>query len=271
MNPSLTLFSPVDPKTPSQKAVLPMKPLRRNKSGFTILELLISVIIISILVSIIFVVYTSRAAEARVAATLADLDALKTAQEHAAIDTGYFYRLYVLDNVAGGDGLGPDQPTDRIDGVRDEQFRLDALNPTLLFVDPVNQNLIQNTAIYQRLIANESSFNWNGPYVNVPRKAGDTPPRIAFPPGPDRPPTGSPIDPYGSPYLFFTKEGLLKEPEGIFVSTFTAANGNNYSTLIFDRPTILSLGLNGLPGDGSGPANITGGQFGQGDDLLRQF
>jgi hypothetical protein len=40
---------------------------------------------------------------------------------------------------------------------------------------------------------------------------------------------------------------------------------------VFDRPTILSLGLNGLPGDGTGPTNLNGGQFGQGDDMFRQF
>jgi prepilin-type N-terminal cleavage/methylation domain-containing protein len=259
--------------TPVHSKALPsMRPnLTNNARGFTILELLISVIIISVLVAIIITVYSNRAAEARIAATQADLDALRTAQEHAAIDTGYFYRLYVLDNVVGGDGVAPNQANDITDGVRDEQFRTDAFNPTNLFIDTVSGQIINNPSIYQRLIANETSFNWNGPYVNIARKAGDTPPKIQFPSGPDKPPAGSPVDPYNNVYLFFTKEGLVKEPDGVIATTFTAADGQTYNAVVFDRPTILSLGLNGLPGDGSGPTNLNGGQFGQGDDMFRQF
>jgi prepilin-type N-terminal cleavage/methylation domain-containing protein len=254
------------------KALVSMRPTSlKNARGFTILELLISVIIIGVLVAIIITVYTNRAAEARISATKADLEALRTAQEHSAIDTNYFYRLYVLDNTRQGDGVPPDQNNDIQDGVRDEQFRTDAQNPTNLFIDIVAGTVINNPALYQRLTANETSFNWNGPYVNYARKAGDVPPRIQFPAGPDKPPTGSPVDPYSNPYLFFTKEGLVKEPQGVIVTTFVAGDGQSYNAVTFDRPTVLSLGLNGLPGDGSGPTNLNGGQFGQGDDMFRQF
>ncbi len=237
--------------------------VRQRADGFTIIELLISVIIIGILVAVIIPVYITRADEARLSACQQDLDALQTAQQHAAIDTGYFYRLYVLDDVRGGDGVPASNLTaDRIDGIADEQLRTDVLNPKLLFIDTQSGLVLAaGSAIFDRMAANETAFNWNGPYINVPRKVGLKNPVAGVP-------AGIPLDPWGNPYLFFTKEGLVRDREGDISTTYIGLDGNSYATTRFDRPTILSLGPNGLPGNGAGS---TEPHFGQGDDLYRQF
>ncbi len=236
---------------------------RASDGGFTIIELIISVIIIGILVAIIIPVYVTRADEARLSACLQDLEALQTAQQHAAIDTGYFYRLYVLDDVSGGDGIPASNLTgDRVDGIRDEALRTDVSNQKFLFIDTKNGTFVPGGAgIFDRMAQNETSFNWNGPYVNVAHKSGAKHPIAGQP-------AGLPLDPWGQPYLFFTKEGLVNDRDGVISTTFVAQDGNSYPTQRFDRPTILSLGPNGVPGNGAGSSEPF---FGQGDDLYRQF
>lgn len=233
------------------------------QSGFTIIELIISVIIIGILVAIIIPVYVTRADEARLSAALQDLDALQTAQQHAAIDTGYFYRLYVLDDVAGGDNVPASNLTaDRVDGIRDEALRSDVSNPKLLFIDVKSGTfLLGGNAIFDRMAQNETAFNWNGPYVNVARKVSlkNPVPNV---------PAGTPLDPWGNPYLFFTKEGLVNDRDGVISTVYVGLDGNSYNAVRFDRPTVLSLGPNGVPGNGAGSSEP---HFGQGDDLYRQF
>lgn len=235
----------------------------RTQAGFTIIELIISVIIIGILVAVIIPIYVTRADEARLNAALQDLEALQTAQQHAAIDTGYFYRLYVLDDVGGGDAIPASNLTaDRVDGIRDEQLRTDVTNPKSLFIDTkAGTFLLGGAAIYDRMVANETAFNWNGPYVNVARKVGLKNPVAGQP-------AGTPLDPWGNPYLFFTKEGLVNDRDGVISTTYVGLDGNTYNAVRFDRPTILSLGPNGVPGNGAGS---TEPNFGQGDDLYRQF
>lgn len=232
-----------------------------SNHAFTLIELLIAVIIIAILVAIIVPVYVNRANEARLTAAHADLDALKTGEEHAAIDTAYFYRLYVLDDTRGGDGVAPDDTDDVNDGIKDEHLRSDAGSPAenIFIQTSMNGNLLFGscTAIYARLTRSETEFNWNGPYLNVQRKykPGE---------GAGRTPAGLPMDPWGNPYLLFTKSGLIKEPEGVIAETISLGGGT-YDCKVFDRPTVLTTGPDGVPGSG------TGTTFGQGDDLYRQF
>jgi len=235
----------------------------RAQAGFTIIELIISVIIIGILVAIIIPVYVTRADEARLSAAQQDLEALQTGQQHAAIDTGYFYRLYVLDDTTGGDGVASSNLTgDRVDGIRDEALRTDVTNPKLIFIDTKLGTLIATGAsIYDRMVRNETAFNWNGPYINIARKAG-----LKYPVA--NVPAGTPLDPWGNPYLFFTKEGLVDDRNSIIATSYTGNDGNTYTTDRFDRPTILSLGPNGVPGNGAGSGEPN---FGQGDDIFRQF
>ena len=58
----------------------------------------------------------------------------------------------------------------------------------------------------------------------------------------------------------------MQEPAGLIQLNWAdSVSGGNYIANVFDRPTVLSLGPNKLPGDGNGSA------FGTGDDLIRQF
>jgi prepilin-type N-terminal cleavage/methylation domain-containing protein len=233
---------------------------QRRPGGFTIVELLIAVIIIGILVAVIIPIYVNRAEDARIATAQADMDAISTAQQHAAIDTGYFYRVFVLDDVSGGDSVSPDNNTDVVDGIVDERLRNDAGNMPNIFIDTKFGTLLTNgSVIYDRLINSETSFNWNGPYINVARKSG---PKFGRP---LNVPYSTPIDPWGNPYLLFTREGLMNDVTGLLVTSYSTGTGT-YNAQVFDRPTILSMGANGVPGTGA-----AGSRFGEGDDLYRQF
>ncbi len=238
--------------------------LRQSIKGFSVIELLIAVIILGVLVAIIVPRLATRAELAREKATLADLQNIQDALERAAIDTGYYYRLYVLDDTTGGDGLGfgdPDIYTNIIDGVADEQFNLYYDNNTQIFISIQTGDFITNyDTTYTYLISNETAFGWNGPYINWNRdKVNETGAAV-----PARPNNADdiPDDPWGRNYLLFTKKGLVLEPDGrIEDGSYLGSSCN-----VFDRMTILSLGPNGLPGNGN-----PGSRFGTDDDLLRQF
>lgn len=243
-----------------------MKQRSINK-GFSAVELLIAVIIIGILAVIIVPRWAQRTEMARQKAALADLENLQAAMEAAAIDTGYAYRLYVLDDTRGGDGIGFGNPNDKIDGINDEQYNLVQQNPDgrQIFIDLQYGYFRPNyVEIYDLMVKSETAFNWNGPYINWNRDRVDSNGNAA----PLYRPNNAddiPDDPWGNNYLLFTREGLVKEPEGIIVKSVTFG-GISYDCDIFDRLTLLSLGPNGLPGDGT-----PGARFGTGDDLMRQF
>jgi prepilin-type N-terminal cleavage/methylation domain-containing protein len=247
-----------------------------RRRGFTILELLIAVIIIGILVAIIIPIYVSRANEARFSAAQADLDSLQSAEQHAAIDTGYFYRLYTLNDMKGGEAIPSSNLTgDRIDGIRDEQYRTDVGTPKRIFIDTVDGTILANDYKYDTLAQNETSFNWNGPYLNFSRKTG-LKIQITIPGAGGIYPADLPVDPWNNVYMLFmgpapwatTGGGLMDDRSGTIVTSYTGNDGGSYNTQIFDRPTVLSLGPNGIPGNG---ATSTEPNFGQGDDMMRQF
>jgi prepilin-type N-terminal cleavage/methylation domain-containing protein len=253
---------------------------KNSRHGFSILELLVAVIIIGILAAIIIPRLVTRAEMARQKTALADMQHVQDAEERAAIDTGYYYRLYVLDDTPGGDGhksYFPPQspsgdPADVIDGVRDESLN-DYGNNTQLFIDIRTGDFEANyTTLYSRLTENETTFGWTGPYITWNRDSAAFLSRGDTLPGGTRTdlPNDIPDDPWGNDYLFFTPAGLVLEPEGEIATQFTAKNTQVYDTRVFDRPTILSLGSNGLPGDGSAPGSDEG-KFGRGDDLVRSF
>lgn len=239
-------------------------------------ELLIAIIIIGILVTIIVPVISNRASDARITAAKADLEAIANAQSQVAIDTGYVVRLHVLDDSgAVGDNLGSDDPNDVIDTIRDEEFN-NADAPERIFLD-VKTGELMPQILYQRVKLDPEAFGWRGPYVNFQRK-------IPAVPAPLTPWTaGSPLDPWGNPYFLFVPGvepvgggtpavgGWLNEMNaaGGPQTTFSYAGSSAIATQ-FDRMTVLSLGPNGLPGDGSG-IDPGPGSLGSGDDLYRAF
>ena len=233
--------------------------LKKALKGFSIIELLIAIIIIGILVAIIIPRLATRSELARVRAAESDLEEIRKAEERAGIDTGYYYRLYVLDDNIGGDGLGSGQTDDILDGVRDESLNTIADNPTRMFINVSSGELLEassSSIIFNRFSQNETAFGWNGRYITWQT---------------DEDENDIPDDPWGRDYLLFTSEGLVLEPDGIIIdSCGINANGQlisgpTYNCLLFDRFTLVSRGPDGLPG--SQPDY----EFGTGDDVIQKW
>lgn len=238
--------------------------------GFSIIELLIAIIIIGILVAVIIPRLATRSELARQRTAKSDLEHIRNAEERAGIDTGYYYRIYILDDNKGGDGIGTGVYNDINDGIRDEILNSVAQNPLRIFINVNNGEFLPDTAAYiqyRNLTENETSYGWNGRYITWQRDIY----------GFDRDAQGNfipndiPDDPWNHDYLFFTQKGLVLEPFGEIVPSCSLDINGNFSTgatydcLRFDRFTVLSLGGDGLPG--SQPNYI----FGSGDDLIEQW
>jgi prepilin-type N-terminal cleavage/methylation domain-containing protein len=229
--------------------------IKKKMKGFSVVELLIAVIIMGVLVAIIVPRLATRTELARKKAAMADLENIQNSLERAAIDTGHYYRIYVLNDVPGGDGIGWGDPNDIVDGVADEELNLSHNNGRQIFIDLDEGDFRPNyDTLYTLLASNETAFNWNGPYINWNKDEVDS----DGAPIPD----DIPDDPWGHNYLLFTSLGLVLEPDGI-IQTGTHMGSD---VEVFDRTTLLSLGPNGLPGDG-----VAGSRFGTGDDFVRQF
>ena len=250
--------------------------LRRNYGGFTMVELLIAIVIIGILTAIIVPVLSNRAADARIAAAKADMEAIANAQSQAALDTGYIYRLHVLDDSgAVGDGVGNGAATEVVDSIRDEDVHTDASQPYRIFLDAKTGIVLPDpaaTTMFNRVENNPENFGWRGPYVNYHRKLSLT----ASAAGSDWV-SGAPLDPWGNPYFLFVgglsdgtgnTGGWIDERaisgNGEPSATFTY-QGSSSDATGFDRHTLLSLGPDGLPGSATNPT------LGSGDDLIRAF
>ncbi len=258
------------------------------KAAFTITELVVTVLIIGVLVLIMTPVLTQQAGEAKVNAAMQDMQNIADVLDRAFIDTSYFYRLDVLNDGVGGDGEANTAPDNRREGIRDNEITQDnyyagsgSLTPEDIFIDVGNQGFPPNqAALWERLSTNETQFGWRGPYINWHRDGNNN---------------DWPDDPWGNDYLLFTLNGVIYAPiigangqvdttkfdiqQWIFqdegppheVSNTSGAGTTERrfdAANIFDRPTLLSLGPNGLPGDGTSNPND---EYGKGDDLTYQF
>lgn len=229
--------------------------------GFTILEVVVAMIIISILTLIMMPTVTNRSNQARVTAAERDMQALAEAESRASIDMGYYVAPWRLNNVIGGGEQGTQGTPPG-----------GHANPNSMFIDIVTLDIPGNVSqLYTNFTNDETSFGWRGPYVNFRRDDNDN---------------NWPDDPWGNDYILFTKAGGLFPPnadvnDGEFVGTgpnFIPTGGGaavNVSGLgaVFDRPTWISMGPNGLPGTGEGAATVPtdGAFYGNGDDIAVLF
>lgn len=249
-----------------------------TKVGFTIVELAVVVLIIGVLVTIMVPVLTHRSAEAKLAVARMELQQLGDAQERAHTDTGYMYRLDVLNDGAKYDYVANTAYDNVIQGVMDNAITTNNLYgsvaPFTIFISIDTQSFPPNQmAQFTRMLRDETSFGWKGPYLNFGRDVNHN---------------DWPDDPWGNDYLLFTINGAIYPPvdsqlaiqqqgwqfrtKGPLVQAHDNAGGTiDYSynaAYIFDRPTLLSLGPNRLPGNGT--TNIGDG-YGQGDDIIYTF
>ncbi len=256
----------------------------RRRAAFSIIELLISLIIISILVAMVILIASQRASEARLRTAQADLRLIAEAQQQASIDIGYFLRLYVLDDVTGGDGIPPTipaTPNDNVDGLQDEQNNTRNPDGDVYGIVPDFGSIPTNTSTTGQsgrlvditaLLRNETLIGVGLPYITYQREYVDLTNGESY---------GVPRDPWGQPYVIITREGFINDVDTLFsgnASSFSpaqltsvdmAGGPTGLDALIFDRLTILSFGPNALPGDGSGVG--IPGRFGQDDDLQVQL
>lgn len=256
-------------------------------AALTLTELLVVVVVISLLATIAVPVYTNQAAKARLALTLSEEKEIAEAEQHVAIDIGYYVRLYALNDGFTGDTIPNCSLDSKLGGVYDNGIT-NAINSLQIYhrsseiflstdngLPPTN-----GIALFAQLIKNETGFGWDGPYLNWHR---------------DRNQNDWPDDPWGNDYMLFTVDGAIYAPPdssdpfryfpltgaivigqgpefevspiGGGVSTVTVTRRFNTGRL-FDKPTILSLGPNGLPGNGT---NDTNDGYGQGDDIFYSF
>lgn len=258
---------------------------RRATRGFTIVEVIMTFIIIGVLTAILVPTIANRASDAKITATQSDLGNLADAQERAAIDTAYFFRIYALNDVRGGDGVVANAPDNfasvpanqiNINGLSDNDISTNNIynNPDVLTIIPSTGNYAANSSgiFADRIKDNESNFHWNGPYINWQN---------------DKNQNDWPDDPYGNDYLFFTRVGVIYptvptsvdatadadvsdifQTEGPLTTLPDGTSKRFEADLLFDRPTFLSLGANGLPGNGT---NAVDDGYGRGDDIYRSF
>lgn len=249
----------------------------RGRHGFSIVELLIALIIIGILTSVLVPTISHRAEESRLTACKADLEVIAAAEDRVASDTGYYVRLFALDDLAKGDGFAETYPLNRLtnpsDGVQDERLnvRVTAFNNSIFIrlatnAAPSVVPAIDAEAIYTGILGADLSAlpsasnyayarNWYGPYFAIKNQpkiiGGDYLHQIDIP-----------SDPWGTNYVLFFNNGCVLEPDGAVVAVL----GSTTAEKVFDRPTIVSFGPNGKPGDGT-PLAVPG----TGDDLFYTF
>jgi prepilin-type N-terminal cleavage/methylation domain-containing protein len=261
-----------------------------RRAGFNLVELLIALIIISVLTVMLVPSVGRRAEQARITACQDELRRLADAEERAATDLNYYLRLFALDDSSVGDGIPP-SANDVQDGIGDELVggNIFTVNSAIsLFIGLKHQEIVnlgsQANATYRRLFGLDTTAaagetraeKWLGPYITVTNdeKGASAYAGLDINAQPGHLP-GIPNDPWGNDYLLFVRgdinstsvnnanPGVVIEPAGRIDATYMGKDAMRFS-----RPTVLSLGPNGVPGDGT---TGTEGELGKGDDLFVQF
>ncbi|MCE5229131.1 prepilin-type N-terminal cleavage/methylation domain-containing protein [bacterium] len=259
----------------------------RRTAGVTMTELLVVVVVVSLLATIAVPVYTNQAAKARVATTTMEMKEIAEAEQRCAMEFGYYIRFYALNDGFTGDTIPNCSIDSKLGGVADNAY-YHSDRPEQIYHRPPEIFLTTDhglppsdgKALFARLIQNETAFGWDGPYINWHRDVNQN---------------DWPDDPWGNDYMFFSFDGAIYPPPDKTnpfeyfpdndTSPIMASQGPEYQVSpasgigttvlrrfytgrVFDRPTVLSLGPNGLPGNGTDAADDG---YGKGDDIIYQF
>ncbi len=267
-----------------------------KRRAFTMVEALVVVVILTVLALIAIPIIQSRVEEARIARAKREVQALADAQMRVESDTGYYVRLFMLNDTVGGDGIGFDRANpanDTIDGILDytlpavpyfpaaDRLFVHSNLDSVPLISPTRNGQLttpsETLALLTRLADTNDSLKWNGPYINWQTDNNFYDGGIPSPPSGEPGPDGVPDDPWGNNYLFFTPIGVIPDIDPNFSSamgTVTAwtfplnsSNAQAYVNLdsVTDRFAIVSMGPNGVPGNGPGTP------FGTGDDIVYVF
>lgn len=189
------------------------KSTHNKKAGFSLLELLIALTVLSIISLIAVNRYTERSEDARSNAARAEAKAIADGMRQAEIDTGWFVTLRALDDYPGSGTV-----ITETNGLK--QYRIGDEPPPYAFDTLGNW-------YYQRI----DTRNWKGPYINY-QSVDTTGSDVSIGS------YGSPLDPWGRPWKLFTPTQLSNPVPG----------ETDYSNIL-DRYAIVSYGRDGSPGD----------------------
>lgn len=153
------------------------------------------------------------AQDARTVQALADMRSLAQALELCAADTGFFVSLETLNDSTF---RLPERPYDYLH----EGGGVWVIRPAVGRFEPQRREL-PTTGLFNA---------WRGPYINFQEGRVQT--------GPEPYDVGSPLDPWGMPYLFYTPLGLVRGDSGTITLEW---HGDR-----FDRYMLVSLGPDGV-------------------------
>jgi len=194
--------------------------MRRRARAFTAVEVTMVAAVIAILALIILPLFQKRAEKAKIAAAQDDLRGLAHAEMLAYADTSWYFRLQDLDNTQLYPGTPTEQPISVPYGTWD-RFFLTANEREVLW------RRWQGPYIAMQNMASMPKSSLPGVFSSTRTSQNKYPiPAFSTDIGSDK----IPVDPWGSPYIFYAP-----------------ASETDYN---FGNGVVYSMGPDGLPGNG---------------------